>query len=109
MKFMARRAPERFEKLAAAVNAGFDFSRPLSGAVECIKKVEIFIDSMGLPRSLQQVGVRHEDLGQVVADIHHEITLLDTVGALIRPEDVADLLEDMYLPRNNISVSETLL
>jgi maleylacetate reductase len=95
MRFMASRAPERFAGIAAALQIGFDPKAPKAGADACIARVEQFIASLGLPRSLSQLGIKREQFPEVIENIHYEIELLDTVGSAISKDDVEKILEDM--------------
>ncbi len=100
MRFMATRAPERFAPLAAALKLDFNPAAPERGAAASIKRVEDFIHSFGLPRSLSDIGIAHERLGEVVQNILYEIELLDSVGSGISQQDIVNLLGAMH-PRSH--------
>lgn len=95
MRFMASRVPERFEGLAFALGVNFDQDTPNAGAAACIAEVEQFIDSFGLPRSLSAVGVCKDQLAEVVDDIHHEVSIMDTIGSAASKSEISELLEAM--------------
>jgi alcohol dehydrogenase len=95
MRFMAERAPERFQPLADALGVAFDTALPTAGAMACIDLVEALISALGLPRTLKDVGVEVTDLGELVDDIHREINMFGAVGLPVSREDISGLLHRM--------------
>ena len=96
MRLMARVAPERFEALSEALDVDFEHRNPGSGAMACVEMVETFIDGMGLPHSLEEVGVPGGELDKVAELIRYEIEYLDAAGFGVTLADVDRMLREMY-------------
>jgi alcohol dehydrogenase len=88
MRFMAQRAPDRFEPIAAAFGAVSDAAAPASGASACASTVEELIRQLGLPVRLRDVGVPRGELRQIAG---HVAGAIQREGPLDRPVGEVEL------------------
>lgn len=95
MRFMAARAPARFEMLAKALHMDFDLQAPEAGAMACADTIDAFIAGLGMPRTLSDFGVTRSQFGDVVNDILQEVALFDAVGFKVSEREIESLLETM--------------
>jgi alcohol dehydrogenase len=96
MRVMAELAPERFEALAGGLGIHYDPAKPREAALACALRIDAFIQSLGLPRSLEEVGVPRDELDEVAELIRDEIEWLDTAGAPVTLDIVRGMLHAMH-------------
>ena len=93
MRFMATEAPQRFGPIAEGLRIQFDEADPAPAARACAERVAAFIAGFDVPRTLQTVGVSHNQLPKIAEAVHKEIELFDVLGRPMRLEEVTGLLE----------------
>jgi alcohol dehydrogenase len=96
MRFMAQAAPERFEPIAEGLRIPFDPADPKPAALACAERVADFIAGFDVPRTLQAVGVSHNQLPAIAEAVRHEIELFGVIGRPMRLEEVQGLLDAAY-------------
>jgi alcohol dehydrogenase len=89
MRFMAGVAPERFGPIAEGFGIPFDPRQPKDAALACADRTARFIAQFDVPHTLKQAGVPHEEIGQIVGTVSHE---LERMGVVDRPPTEADIL-----------------
>src|SRR6202453_2358224 len=82
MRFMANLAADRFGPIAEGFGIPFDPANPKPAALACADRTAAFIGQFDVPRTLKAAGVPHEELGQIVDPITHE---LEKMGVTDRP------------------------
>ncbi len=97
MRFMAGIAPQRFGPVAEGFGIPFDPEDPKPAALACADRTEAFIAQFDVPKTLKQAGVPHDEIGQIVAPIAHELAHMGVVDRPLNPEaEVLALLESCY-------------
>jgi alcohol dehydrogenase class IV len=96
MRAVAARVPDRFQSIAAALGVRFDASDPVPGARACADAVATFVSGLGLPARLRDVGVPHEELGDVAAVVHEVMTHHPRVGLEVSLAEVSAMLTAAY-------------
>ena len=96
MRFMAGIAPERFEPVAEGFGVAFDPSNPKAAALACAEKTAEFIEQFDIPRTLQAAGVPHNEIGQIVGPIKHELDKMGVVDRPLTEQEIHNLLEAAY-------------
>src|SRR3984957_10131704 len=82
MRFMANLASNRFGPIAEGFGIPFDPDHPKPAALACADRAAAFIAQFDVPRTLKAAGVPHEEIGEIVDPIAHE---LEKMGVTDRP------------------------
>ena len=93
MRFMAEIAAERFGPIAEGYGIPFDPSNPKPAALKCADRTEEFIVQFDVPRTLRDAGVPHEEIGDIVGPITHELQHMSVVDRPMTEQEVLALLE----------------
>jgi maleylacetate reductase len=96
MRFMAEIAADRFGPVAEGYGIPFDPSNPKPAALKCADRTEEFIGQFDVPKRLQDAGVPHEEIGEIVAPITHELEHNGVVDRPMTQQEVLTLLEACY-------------
>src|ERR1700733_7772508 len=96
MRFMAQIAAERFGPVAEGYKIPFDPSNPKPAALECADRTAEFIAEFDVPRTLHDAGVPHEEIGEIVGPITHELRHMSVVDRPMTEQEVLALLEAAY-------------
>jgi maleylacetate reductase len=96
MRLMAEIAPERFGPIAQGFGVAFNPARPKAGALACAERTAQFIAQFGVPHTLKDAGVPHEEMGEIVPTVLHEVERSGVVDRRLTEKDVANLLEAAY-------------
>ena len=96
MRFMAGIAPLRFAPVAEGFGIAFDPGDPKPAALACADRTEEFIAQFDVPKTLKAAGVPHDELGQIVGPITHELTHNGVVDRPLTEAEVLALLESCY-------------
>ena len=96
MRFMADIAPDRFSSVAEGYGIPFDASDPKPAALQCADRTEEFIAQFDVPKRLRDAGVPHEEIGEIVAPITHELAHMGVVDRPMTEQEVLALLEACY-------------
>jgi maleylacetate reductase len=96
MRFMAGIAPHRFGPVAEGYGIPFDPARPKIAALECAERTAQFIGQFDVPKTLKDAGVPHDEIGQIVAPITHELEHMGVVDRPLTEQEVLGLLEASY-------------
>ena len=96
MRFMAAIAPERFRPVAEGYGIPFDPANPRQAALACAERTAEIIAQFDVPRTLKDAGVPHDEIGQVVAPIAHELAHQSVVDRPVTEAEVLALLEACY-------------
>jgi len=70
MRFMAGRAPDRFQPIAEAFGLPFDAADPRPAALACADRMAAFIGQFDVPRRLRDAGVPSGEIGDIAAIVH---------------------------------------
>jgi alcohol dehydrogenase class IV len=96
MRFMAEIAAERFGPIAEGYGIPFDPSNPKPAALQCADRTAEFIAQFDVPRTLHDAGVPHDEIGEIVAPITHELQHMGVVDRPMTEQEVLALLEAAY-------------
>ena len=96
MHAVARRVPERFATMAAALGVAFDAGDPLPGARACAEAVAELVSRLGLPARLSDVGVPREELDPVARVVYDVMTHHPRAGLEVSLEEVVAVLVAAY-------------
>ncbi len=94
MRFMARRTPECFAEIAAALRVPLldDVQRR---AFACAEAVEAFIDRFDVPTQLRELGVDVERAQALAPAVLQELTLFDAMREPVALEEIRELLRQL--------------
>ena len=70
MRAIARRCPERFNRIADALGIRFDAANPAPSAAACAEAVTALVGRLRLPSRLSDVGVGRQELASLAAVVH---------------------------------------
>src|SRR5215471_19130711 len=96
MRFMANIAADRFGPVAEGFGVPFDPANPKAAALECAERTEQFIAQFDVPRTLRAAGVPHQEVGEIVGPIAHELAHMGVVDRLVTEQEILELLEACY-------------
>ncbi len=96
MRFMAKIAARRFEPVAEGFGVPFDPENPQPAALACADRAEEFIAQFDVPKTLRAAGVPHDELGEIVKPIAHELEHMGVVDRPLSEDEVRALLESCY-------------
>jgi alcohol dehydrogenase len=96
MRFMAEIAAERFGPVAEGYGIAFDPSNPKPAALKCADRTAEFIGQFDVPKRLRDAGVPHEELGEIVGTIAHELEHNGVTDRPMTEQEVLALLEACY-------------
>jgi len=96
MRFMAEMAAHRFGPVAEGFGIPFDPANPKPAALACADRTAEFIAQFDVPKSLRAAKVPHDEIGQIVAPIAHELEHMGVVDRPLSEAEVLGLLEACY-------------
>lgn len=96
MRFMAGLAPQRFEPVAEGFGIPFDPANPKPAALACADKTAEFIAQFDVPRTLKAAGVPHNEIGEIVEPIAHELEKMGVTDRPLTHQEIMGLLEAAY-------------
>jgi alcohol dehydrogenase class IV len=96
MRFMAEIAADRFGPIAEGYGIPFDPANPKPVAFKCADRTAEFIAQFDVPRTLRDAGVPHDEIGQIVGPISHELERMGVVDRPMTEQEVLALLEAAY-------------
>ncbi len=96
MRFMAEIAPERFGPIAEGFHVPFDARHPKAAALACADRTAQFIAQFDVPHTLRDAGVPHEEVGQIVGTVLHELEKAGVVDRPLTRSEIIGLLEAGY-------------
>jgi alcohol dehydrogenase class IV len=96
MRFMADIAADRFGPVAEGFGVPFDPANPKPAALACADRTAEFIAQFDVPHTLGAAGVPHEEIGQIVAPIAHELDHMGVVDRPVTEQEILALLEAGY-------------
>jgi alcohol dehydrogenase class IV len=96
MRFMADLAAERFGPIAEGFGIPFDPANPKPAALACADRTSEFIAQFDVPKTLKAAGVPHEEIGQIVDPITHELEKMGVTDRPLTRAEVLGLLEVSY-------------
>jgi alcohol dehydrogenase class IV len=97
MRFMADLAAERFGPIAEGFGIPFDPANPKRAALACADRTAEFIAQFDVPRTLKAAGVPHEEIGEIVDPITHELEKMGVTDRPLTRAEVLGLLEASYV------------
>jgi alcohol dehydrogenase class IV len=92
MRFMARRAPERFAPIAEQFNVPFDAANARDAALACADRMARFIAQFRLPQRLTEVQVPREAIGEVASLVHGHLHIAHAGDSPANREQVEAVL-----------------
>jgi alcohol dehydrogenase len=96
MRFMTDIAADRFGPVAEGFGVPFDPANPKPAALACADRTAEFIAQFDVPRTLGAARVPHEEIGQIVAPIAHELDHMGVVDRPVTEQEILALLEACY-------------
>ena len=96
MRFMADIAADRFGPVAEGFGVPFDPANPKPAALACADRTAEFIAQFDVPRTLGAARVPHEEIGQIVTPIAHELDHMGVVDRPVTEQEILALLEVCY-------------
>jgi alcohol dehydrogenase len=96
MRFMAGVAPERFVGIARGMGIAFDPAEPTPGAFACADRLGAFVDALGLPRRLSDVGVKADELADVAGIVATLMEQAKAVPRLVTELDLTGILDAAF-------------
>jgi alcohol dehydrogenase class IV len=96
MRFMAQRAPQRFEAIAEGFEIPFDSANPGPAAMQCAERAAEFIREIGVPTRLSEAGVPRSELAEIIEPVLAEINGARTLERPVMAQDMETLLEAAY-------------
>jgi alcohol dehydrogenase class IV len=96
MLFMAGIAPERFGPIAEGYKIPFDPEDPKPAALACADRTAEFIAQFDVPKTLRAAGVPHDEIGQIVAPIVHELQHQGVADRPVTEKEILDLLQSVW-------------
>lgn len=95
MRFVGERVPERFAPIAQALGIaeGDDARRT---ALACADAIRDLVSSLGMPTSLKELGVAHEQLASIAQATSSELTKFDAMDAPVDAAQILGILETCH-------------
>jgi alcohol dehydrogenase len=96
MRTIARKRPDLFAAIAAALRIPFDAANPTPPAAACADAVAALVVRLELPSRLSAVGVPRGELDGVAAVVHDVMSQHPRVGHAVTLAEVAAVLDAAY-------------
>ena len=96
MRFMAQRAPARFQSIAGALGVDFVEAEAKRSAQACADRIESFVAALGLPQRLRDVGVPIAQIGEVAVVVHGIMEGAHAVDGIVTCAEIEALLMAAY-------------
>ena len=89
-RFMAAAAPERFGRIADTLGIDITLDPPARAAASA-ETLAAFIGGLGVPTRVRDLdlGVKEEDLDEVVPALHEQVSLSGTIGRPVTVEEMS--------------------
>ena len=96
MRFMVEIAPQRFGPIAEGFGLPLDSGNPKASALACAEHTAEFIAGFDVPHTLQEAGVPHEEIGEIIGPVVHELERSGAIDRHIAQSEIAALLQAAY-------------
>ncbi len=96
MELMAEISPQRFAKIAAALEIPFAPDSPREAALASAQAVHRFISGLDLPMKLRDVGVERDELTSIADATRIGLEIFDATDRPVTTEEIVSLLERCY-------------
>jgi len=96
MELMADISPQRFAKIAAALDIPFEPESAREAALKSAQAVDQFISGLDLPMKLRDVGVKREELTSIAEATRIGLEIFDATDRPVTTAEIVGLLERCF-------------